>query len=210
MSATKWVFHVMYTKGHNSFTSTFPCTATTRHPAIAALHRIHRAPRLHVTRPYGLCINLVVHRDNSSPSCTASNAPMSCIRDAPSRHSTSHRSVTLALAVRLATASRLLFTRLHQLYCAYVVHLDTPSWRLTFLRSVALALAVRPVTPSHGSTASPLDLFSVHTGSSSAMPCAATTCLMQTPTLPWLRCASPRCRLPIASHRILISASFPT
>jgi hypothetical protein len=45
-------------------------------------------------------------------------------------------------------------SRLHRLYCAYVVHPDAPSRHSTSRRSAALALTVRPVTASRGATTS--------------------------------------------------------
>jgi hypothetical protein len=48
-----------------------------------------------------------------------------------------------------------------------------------------------------------------HTGSTLATLCVATTCLATTPALLRVRCAPPQHRFPIASHRPLISTSFP-
>jgi hypothetical protein len=61
-------------------------------------------------------------------------------------------------------------SRLHRLYCAYVVHPNAPSHRSTSRRSVALALAVRPVTTSRGATTRRPDC----TGSTAPMPCIRT------------------------------------
>jgi hypothetical protein len=48
-----------------------------------------------------------------------------------------------------------------------------------------------------------------HTGSTSATSCVATTCLAATVALLRVRRVLPRCRLPVASRRPLISTSFP-
>jgi hypothetical protein len=48
-----------------------------------------------------------------------------------------------------------------------------------------------------------------HTGSTSATPCVATTCLAATPALLRVRRAPPRRHLLVASRRPLISTSFP-
>jgi hypothetical protein len=58
-------------------------------------------------------------------------------------------------------------SRLHRLYCAYVVHLDAPSRHSTSRWSLALALAVRPVTASRGATTRRPDC----TSSTAPMPC---------------------------------------
>jgi hypothetical protein len=47
------------------------------------------------------------------------------------------------------------------------------------------------------------------TGSTSATPCVATTCLAETLALLRVRCVPPRRRLPVASRRLFISTSFP-
>jgi hypothetical protein len=48
-----------------------------------------------------------------------------------------------------------------------------------------------------------------HTGSTSAAPCVATTCLGATPALLRVRHAPPRCRLLVASCRPFISTRIP-
>jgi hypothetical protein len=91
----------------------------------------------------------------------------------PLDFSKSHWLSSCAQSLRLA--ARVLVVRLHRLYCTYDVHPDAPSRRSTSRRSIALALVVRPVTLSHGSTSSPLNLLSGRTGSTSTLPCAAST-----------------------------------
>jgi hypothetical protein len=107
------------------------CAATTRHSLARALRQPCRAPRLLVTQPHGLYLNCAARCDYSSPRRTSSTSTTLCSRS-------------------LRLVARPLVTRLHRLYCAYVVHPDAPSWRSTSLRLVALALVVRPVTPSRG------------------------------------------------------------
>jgi hypothetical protein len=53
--------------GRTGSTSTLLCAATTRHSAAHALRQPCRAPRLLVTRPHALYVNLVVHHEYSSP-----------------------------------------------------------------------------------------------------------------------------------------------
>jgi hypothetical protein len=90
--------------------------------------------------------------------------------DAPSRHSTSPRSVALALVVRPVTASRGATTcrpdctgSTAPMLCIRTRRLDASTSR----RSVALALAVRLVTASRGATTRRPDC----TGSTAPMPC---------------------------------------
>jgi hypothetical protein len=53
-------------------------STTTLPPAAAALPQLCCAPRLLITRPHGLCLNLVMHRDYSSPGCTGSTSTSPC------------------------------------------------------------------------------------------------------------------------------------
>jgi hypothetical protein len=55
-------------------------STSTSPPAAAALPHLCRAPRLLVTRPHGLYLDLAVHCDYSSSGCTGSTAPMAWIR----------------------------------------------------------------------------------------------------------------------------------
>jgi hypothetical protein len=95
---------------------------------------------------------------------------------------------------------------------AHLVVDHTPSRRSTSRQSVALALAVRSIAPSHGSTtpcAAAATSSCGHTGSTSAMPCVATTCLAATPAVLRVRHVPPRHRPPVASRRPLMLTSFP-
>jgi hypothetical protein len=105
--------------GRSGSTSTSPCGATTHLTATPALPRLCRAsshmvlhstccsvalallqlrhaPRLLVTRPHGLYLNLAMRRDYSSPGCIGSTPTTSC-----------------TVTTHLPTASAL-----HQLCCA--------------------------------------------------------------------------------------------
>jgi hypothetical protein len=73
--------------------------ATSRLTAAPALHRPRRAPRVLVSHPHGLYVNLTVHRDNSSSGLHRLYCAYAVHPDAPSRRSTSRQSVALALAV---------------------------------------------------------------------------------------------------------------
>jgi hypothetical protein len=55
-------------------TPTLLFAATTRHPVARALRQPSRAPRLLVTRPHRLYVNLVVHRKYSSPGRSGSTS----------------------------------------------------------------------------------------------------------------------------------------
>jgi hypothetical protein len=82
-------------------------TASAPHTARRWLLCICCAPRLLITRPHGLYLNLVVHRDYSSLGRKSTTLTTSCV-------------------------ARLLVTWLHQFYCVYVVHSDAPSLPLDF------------------------------------------------------------------------------
>jgi hypothetical protein len=62
--------------GRTGSTSTLPCAVTTRHPAARALRQPCRAPRLLVTRPHGLYVNLAVRRGYSSLGRSGSTSNM--------------------------------------------------------------------------------------------------------------------------------------
>jgi hypothetical protein len=63
--------------GRTGSTSASPCAASTRLPAIAALHQLRRAPRLLVTPPHRLYVNLTVRCEYSSSSRSGSTSTMS-------------------------------------------------------------------------------------------------------------------------------------
>jgi hypothetical protein len=56
--------------GRTGSTSTMPCTASTRLPAVAALRQPRRALRVLVSRLQRLYVNLAVHTEYSSPGCS--------------------------------------------------------------------------------------------------------------------------------------------
>jgi hypothetical protein len=63
--------------GSTGSTSALSCAATTRDPAAQALPQHCRAPRLLVTRPHRLYVNLAVRREYSSPSRSSSTSTTS-------------------------------------------------------------------------------------------------------------------------------------
>jgi hypothetical protein len=59
--------------------TTASCVASTHTPAARALPQPCRAPRLLITRPHGLYVNLAMRRDYSSPGCMGSTSTSSCV-----------------------------------------------------------------------------------------------------------------------------------
>jgi hypothetical protein len=77
--------------GRTGSTSASPCAASTRLPAIAALHQLRRASRLLVTRPHGLYVNLAVRHGYSSlgRSDSTSTTPYTAATSSSGRMTTS-------------------------------------------------------------------------------------------------------------------------
>jgi hypothetical protein len=87
-------------------TSTLRCAASTRLPAVAALHQLRRTPRLLISRSHGFYIIYAVRRDYSSSGLHQLYCAYVVHPDVPSRRLTSRRSVALALTMHPITASR--------------------------------------------------------------------------------------------------------
>jgi hypothetical protein len=126
-------------------------STTTLPLAAPALHQLHRASRLLISRSHGLYINYAVGRDYESPGCTGSTSTLSCAVS-PLDFSSVGRTGSRRASGHCVSRRDYSSSRLHWLYCAYVVHPDAPSHRSTSRRSIALALIVRPATASRGAT----------------------------------------------------------
>jgi hypothetical protein len=91
-------------------------STTTSPPAAAALPHLCRVPRLLITRPHGLYLDLAVRCDYSSSGCTGSTAPMAWIR---TRRLAAQLLVGSTSATPCAATTRLpVASAIHHLRCA--------------------------------------------------------------------------------------------
>jgi hypothetical protein len=132
---------------------------------------------------------------------------------APSRRSTSRRSVALAPTVCPVTPSHGSATR--RPAALALLHLCRASERAVsplYFSSVGCIGSRRAPDRSFSRldySVPPLDLLSGRTGSTSATPCITTTCLAATLAVLRVRHVPPRHSPPVASRRPLILTSFP-
>jgi hypothetical protein len=196
-------------------TSTSPCAATTRlrlhvlylnlavrcdysSLAARALRQPCRTPRLLVTRPHMLYVNLVSGCLGTSRGSSRGSSHRSSSTTPPRRLVVDY----FTYAARPGASARR--TARHAARCAARRRLLRPR-----RASGCLGMSRSPSRGSSSTTPCAATSSCGHAGSTLATPCVVTTCLTATLALLRVRHAPPRRHLPVASRRPFISTSFP-